>query len=46
MVNNESKPLCSLREGGRLADLAPTCLDIMGLPKPAEMTGISLLPSL
>ncbi len=33
-----------LREGGRLADMAPTCLDLMGLPKPAEMTGISLLP--
>ena len=28
---------------GRLADLAPTMLDIMGLPKPAEMTGASLL---
>jgi 2,3-bisphosphoglycerate-independent phosphoglycerate mutase len=33
----------SLRNGGRLADLAPTLLDIMGLPKPAEMTGSSLL---
>jgi 2,3-bisphosphoglycerate-independent phosphoglycerate mutase len=33
----------SLRDGGRLADLAPTLLDIMGLPKPAEMTGCSLL---
>ena len=32
----------SLAEG-RLADLAPTMLDIMGLPKPAEMTGASLL---
>ena len=28
---------------GRLADLAPTMLDIMGLKKPAEMTGESLL---
>ena len=28
---------------GRLADLAPTMLDMMGLPKPAEMTGASLL---
>ena len=28
---------------GRLADLAPTMLDMMGLPKPAEMTGVSLL---
>lgn len=28
---------------GRLADLAPTMLDVMGLEKPAEMTGASLL---
>jgi len=32
----------SLREG-RLADIAPTLLELMGLPKPAEMTGTSLL---
>jgi 2,3-bisphosphoglycerate-independent phosphoglycerate mutase len=32
----------SLRDG-RLADLAPTLLELMGLPKPAEMTGSSLL---
>ena len=28
---------------GRLADLAPTLLELMGLPQPAEMTGQSLL---
>jgi len=28
---------------GRLADIAPTLLDVMGLPKPAEMLGSSLL---
>ena len=28
---------------GRLADLAPTVLDLMGLAKPAEMTGESLI---
>ncbi|MEM9269985.1 MAG: 2,3-bisphosphoglycerate-independent phosphoglycerate mutase, partial [Pseudomonadota bacterium] len=28
---------------GRLADLAPTLLDLMGLEKPVEMTGRSLL---
>ena len=28
---------------GRLADLAPTVLDLMGLPKPVEMTGESLV---
>jgi 2,3-bisphosphoglycerate-independent phosphoglycerate mutase len=35
-----------LRQGGRLADMAPTCLELMGLPIPAEMTGQSLLPKL
>jgi len=30
---------------GRLADIAPTLLELMGLPKPAEMTGHSLLAS-
>ena len=33
----------TLRPGGRLADLAPTVLALMGLPQPAEMTGESLL---
>jgi 2,3-bisphosphoglycerate-independent phosphoglycerate mutase len=33
----------SLREGGRLADIAPTLIDIMGLEQPKEMTGESLL---
>lgn len=33
----------ALREGGRLGDLAPTLLEMIGLPKPVEMTGISLL---
>ena len=28
---------------GKLADVAPTLLDVIGLPKPAEMTGRSLL---
>ncbi len=32
-----------MKEGGRLADIAPTVLDLMGLPKPAEMTGDSLI---
>lgn len=32
-----------LVEGGVLADLAPTMLDIMGVPQPEEMTGKSLL---
>lgn len=28
---------------GRLCDIAPTMLDLMGLSKPAEMTGVSLI---
>ena len=34
---------CALREGGKLADIAPTLLDILHLPQPKEMTGQSLL---
>jgi 2,3-bisphosphoglycerate-independent phosphoglycerate mutase len=30
-------------QDGRLADLAPTLLDLMGLPQPPEMTGHSLI---
>ncbi|MCL2810751.1 MAG: 2,3-bisphosphoglycerate-independent phosphoglycerate mutase [Clostridia bacterium] len=32
-----------LRTGGRLCDLAPTMLQLMGIPQPAEMTGSSLI---
>ena len=32
-----------LREGGWLADVAPTLLELMGIPQPKEMTGKSLL---
>lgn len=32
-----------LKENGKLADIAPTLLDIMGLSKPSEMTGESLI---
>jgi 2,3-bisphosphoglycerate-independent phosphoglycerate mutase len=32
-----------LREGGKLCDICPTILDLMGLEKPAEMTGESLI---
>jgi len=31
-----------LREGGKLADVCPTLLEMMGLPQPEEMTGQSL----
>ncbi len=33
----------SLRDGGILADVAPTVLEIMGIERPREMTGKSLL---
>jgi len=32
-----------LRSGGGLADIAPTLLEILGLPQPARMTGHSLI---
>jgi 2,3-bisphosphoglycerate-independent phosphoglycerate mutase len=32
-----------LAEGGGLADIAPTLLDILDLPRPAGMTGSSLI---
>ena len=32
-----------LRPEGRLADLAPTVLDLLGVPQPAAMTGTSLV---
>lgn len=34
---------CQLREGGKLADIAPTMLQILGLEQPEEMTGTSLI---
>lgn len=34
---------CKLRLDGRLADIAPTMLDILKLPKPEEMDGKSLI---
>jgi 2,3-bisphosphoglycerate-independent phosphoglycerate mutase len=33
----------TLRENGRLADIIPTLIEMMGMEKPAEMTGESLL---
>ena len=34
---------CELREGGVLADIAPTMLKVMGLEQPEEMTGKSII---
>ena len=39
MVNGPRAQL----QNGRLADVAPTMLDLMGLPAPGAMTGHSLL---
>ena len=36
-------PAYTLREGGRLADIVPTLIELMGLEQPKEMTGKSLL---
>jgi 2,3-bisphosphoglycerate-independent phosphoglycerate mutase len=36
-------PAYKLREGGCLADIAPTLIELMGLKQPNEMTGKSLL---
>ena len=36
-------PDYTLREGGCLADIAPTLIEMMGMEKPKEMTGESLL---
>jgi len=33
----------ALRDGGGLCDVAPTVLEVMGLPRPEEMTGRSLI---
>ena len=34
---------CEVREGGKLCDIAPTILKIMGIPQPEEMTGVSIV---
>jgi 2,3-bisphosphoglycerate-independent phosphoglycerate mutase len=45
LVAPDNSPLrhATLRPDGRLADVAPTILELMGLPKPDEMTGKSLI---
>lgn len=44
LLVDESRKNIALREGGRLADIAPTMLKILGLKQPLEMTGESLIP--
>ena len=43
IVIDPEKPKQELRETGRLCDLCPTMLDMMGLEQPKEMTGESLI---
>ena len=40
---DDSRKGAVLKEGGRLADIAPTMLKLLNLPQPKEMTGESLL---
>ncbi len=40
---DDSRKAAKLREEGRLADIAPTMLKMLGLAQPKEMTGESLL---
>ena len=42
LVSNQYKNV-KLRKDGILADLAPTLLDVMEIPVPAEMTGKTLI---
>jgi 2,3-bisphosphoglycerate-independent phosphoglycerate mutase len=43
ILYGEKHGAVSLKSGGKLGDLAPTLLHIMGLKQPAEMTGESLI---
>ena len=43
IVIDPAKPKQNLRPTGRLCDLCPTLLDMMGLEQPKEMTGESLI---
>jgi 2,3-bisphosphoglycerate-independent phosphoglycerate mutase len=40
---NDKDRDAKVRSGGRICDVAPTMLEIMGMPKPDAMTGFSLL---
>ena len=43
LVHIASAPVAGFKDGGKLADIAPTLLKLMELPVPAEMTGESLI---
>ena len=41
MINTDKN--LDLRDGGSLCDIAPTVLELLGIPQPEEMTGVSLI---
>ncbi|MBR4862715.1 MAG: 2,3-bisphosphoglycerate-independent phosphoglycerate mutase [Firmicutes bacterium] len=43
LVHIARQPASGFKDGGKLADIAPTLLKLMELPVPAEMTGESLI---
>jgi 2,3-bisphosphoglycerate-independent phosphoglycerate mutase len=43
LLVDDTRKTARLRDGGMLCDVAPTLLELMGLPQPPEMTGRSLL---
>jgi 2,3-bisphosphoglycerate-independent phosphoglycerate mutase len=43
LLVDERRERASIRPGGRICDVAPTMLEMLGIPKPAAMTGASLL---
>jgi 2,3-bisphosphoglycerate-independent phosphoglycerate mutase len=40
---NDADRAATIKPGGRICDVAPTMLELLGLPKPAVMSGHSLL---
>jgi 2,3-bisphosphoglycerate-independent phosphoglycerate mutase len=45
LIEPELREEVELRQAGALTDVAPTVLNLLGLPQPAEMTGHTLLAS-
>jgi 2,3-bisphosphoglycerate-independent phosphoglycerate mutase len=43
MIVGNASSIVGLKEGGKLADVAPTILDLLGIPIPPQMTGQSRL---
>ena len=40
---NDADKGAHVRDGGRICDVAPTMLELLGLPRPAAMSGVPLL---